>query len=44
MNNQDIQKSLLNVFQEQLFETERFALCYAGHQFGSWAGQAPDVR
>ncbi|MBA2620085.1 MAG: YdiU family protein, partial [Acidobacteria bacterium] len=25
-------------------ETEPFAMCYGGHQFGSWAGQLGDGR
>jgi len=38
--------SFLNVFsgKEILPETRPFAMCYAGHQFGNWAGQLGDGR
>jgi uncharacterized protein YdiU (UPF0061 family) len=47
MNNQDTTtKAFLNVFSGTTVypETEPFALCYAGHQFGNWAGQLGDGR
>ena len=36
----------LNVFSGTLLypDTQPFALCYAGHQFGNWAGQLGDGR
>jgi len=39
-------ESFLNVFsgKEILPETRPFAMCYAGHQFGNWAGQLGDGR
>ncbi|MRX69990.1 Uncharacterized conserved protein YdiU, UPF0061 family [Flavobacterium resistens] len=39
-------ESFLNVFsgKEILPETQPFAMCYAGHQFGNWAGQLGDGR
>jgi len=39
-------ESFLNVFsgKEILPETHPFAMCYAGHQFGNWAGQLGDGR
>jgi uncharacterized protein YdiU (UPF0061 family) len=43
----DIQsESFLNVFsgKEVLPTTHPYAMCYAGHQFGNWAGQLGDGR
>lgn len=39
-------EEFLNVFsgKEILAETQPFAMCYAGHQFGNWAGQLGDGR
>ncbi|RZJ49723.1 MAG: YdiU family protein [Flavobacterium sp.] len=39
-------EEFLNVFsgKEILSETRPFAMCYAGHQFGNWAGQLGDGR
>ncbi len=39
-------ESFLNVFSGKkiLSETRPYALCYAGHQFGNWAGQLGDGR
>lgn len=39
-------ESFLNVFsgKEILPETRPYAMCYAGHQFGNWAGQLGDGR
>lgn len=39
-------EDFLNVFsgKEILPETQPFAMCYAGHQFGNWAGQLGDGR
>jgi uncharacterized protein YdiU (UPF0061 family) len=39
-------ESFLNVFsgKEILEETRPYAMCYAGHQFGNWAGQLGDGR
>ncbi|KAF2337158.1 protein adenylyltransferase SelO [Flavobacterium daemonense] len=39
-------EEFLNVFsgKETLPETQPFAMCYAGHQFGNWAGQLGDGR
>lgn len=39
-------ESFLNAFsgKEILPETRAFAMCYAGHQFGNWAGQLGDGR
>lgn len=39
-------ESFLNAFsgKENLPETRPFAMCYAGHQFGNWAGQLGDGR
>jgi len=39
-------ESFLNVFsgKEILPETLPYAMCYAGHQFGNWAGQLGDGR
>ncbi|MBE8724759.1 protein adenylyltransferase SelO [Flavobacterium hungaricum] len=39
-------EAFLNVFSgnEILPETRPFAMCYAGHQFGNWAGQLGDGR
>jgi uncharacterized protein YdiU (UPF0061 family) len=39
-------ESFLNVFsgKEILPETKPYAMCYAGHQFGNWAGQLGDGR
>jgi uncharacterized protein YdiU (UPF0061 family) len=39
-------ESFLNVFsgKEILEGTRPFAMCYAGHQFGNWAGQLGDGR
>lgn len=39
-------ESFLNAFsgKEILPETRPFAMCYAGHQFGNWAGQLGDGR
>lgn len=39
-------EEFLNVFSgnEILPETRPFAMCYAGHQFGNWAGQLGDGR
>ncbi|MEP6805890.1 MAG: protein adenylyltransferase SelO family protein, partial [Flavobacterium sp.] len=39
-------ESFLNVFSgnEILPETRPYAMCYAGHQFGNWAGQLGDGR
>jgi uncharacterized protein YdiU (UPF0061 family) len=39
-------KSFLNVFSgnEILEGTRPYAMCYAGHQFGNWAGQLGDGR
>lgn len=39
-------EAFLNVFsgKEILEETRPFAMCYAGHQFGNWAGQLGDGR
>jgi len=39
-------ESFLNVFsgKEILPETQPYAMCYAGHQFGNWAGQLGDGR
>ncbi|MTH16788.1 protein adenylyltransferase SelO [Flavobacterium sp. LC2016-01] len=39
-------EEFLNVFsgKEVLPETQPFAMCYAGHQFGNWAGQLGDGR
>lgn len=39
-------ESFLNTFsgKEVLAETKPFAMCYAGHQFGNWAGQLGDGR
>ena len=39
-------ESFLNAFsgKEILHETRPYAMCYAGHQFGNWAGQLGDGR
>jgi uncharacterized protein YdiU (UPF0061 family) len=39
-------EEFLNAFsgKEILPETQPFAMCYAGHQFGNWAGQLGDGR
>jgi len=39
-------EEFVNVFsgKEILSETRPFAMCYAGHQFGNWAGQLGDGR
>ncbi|MDQ6472924.1 YdiU family protein [Flavobacterium sp. LHD-80] len=39
-------EEFLNVFsgKEILPKTQPFAMCYAGHQFGNWAGQLGDGR
>ncbi|KAF2506713.1 YdiU family protein [Flavobacterium zhairuonense] len=39
-------EDFLNVFsgKEILPETKPYAMCYAGHQFGNWAGQLGDGR
>ena len=39
-------ETFLNVFsgKEILSETRPYAMCYAGHQFGNWAGQLGDGR
>lgn len=39
-------ESFLNVFsgKEILPDTRPYAMCYAGHQFGNWAGQLGDGR
>lgn len=39
-------EEFLNVFsgKEVFLETNPFAMCYAGHQFGNWAGQLGDGR
>ncbi len=39
-------EEFLNLFsgKEILPETQPFAMCYAGHQFGNWAGQLGDGR
>ncbi|RKR05314.1 uncharacterized protein YdiU (UPF0061 family) [Flavobacterium sp. 90] len=39
-------EAFLNVFsgKEILPETRPYAMCYAGHQFGNWAGQLGDGR
>lgn len=39
-------EAFLNVFsgKEILPETKPYAMCYAGHQFGNWAGQLGDGR
>ena len=39
-------KAFLNTFsgKEILPETHPYAMCYAGHQFGNWAGQLGDGR
>ena len=39
-------EEFLNVFsgKEILPETKPYAMCYAGHQFGNWAGQLGDGR
>lgn len=39
-------EEFLSVFsgQKQYRDTESFAMCYAGHQFGNWAGQLGDGR
>jgi uncharacterized protein YdiU (UPF0061 family) len=39
-------EAFLNVFsgKELLPETRPYAMCYAGHQFGNWAGQLGDGR
>ncbi|RED27146.1 uncharacterized protein YdiU (UPF0061 family) [Flavobacterium cutihirudinis] len=39
-------EDFLNVFsgKEILPETQPFGMCYAGHQFGNWAGQLGDGR
>ncbi|KIX21496.1 hypothetical protein SY27_07255 [Flavobacterium sp. 316] len=39
-------EAFLNVFsgKEVLKNTEPYAMCYAGHQFGHWAGQLGDGR
>lgn len=39
-------EEFLNVFsgKEILSETQPYAMCYAGHQFGNWAGQLGDGR
>jgi len=39
-------KSFLNIFSgaEVIKNTEPYAMCYGGHQFGNWAGQLGDGR
>ncbi|MHC0441900.1 protein adenylyltransferase SelO [Flavobacterium sp. 3-210] len=39
-------ENFLNVFsgKEILSDTQPYAMCYAGHQFGNWAGQLGDGR
>ncbi|MDR7210372.1 protein adenylyltransferase SelO family protein [Flavobacterium piscis] len=39
-------EEFLNIFsgKEILSETRPYAMCYAGHQFGNWAGQLGDGR
>ena len=39
-------EAFLNAFwgKEILPETKPYAMCYAGHQFGNWAGQLGDGR
>jgi len=39
-------KAFLNVFtgNEVLHNTNPYAMCYGGHQFGNWAGQLGDGR
>nr|WP_294787905.1 YdiU family protein [uncultured Flavobacterium sp.] len=39
-------EEFVNVFsgKEILAETQPYAMCYAGHQFGNWAGQLGDGR
>ncbi|WP_026728706.1 protein adenylyltransferase SelO [Flavobacterium denitrificans] len=39
-------QDFLNIFsgKEILPETQPYAMCYAGHQFGNWAGQLGDGR
>lgn len=39
-------EEFLNIFsgKEILAETQPYAMCYAGHQFGNWAGQLGDGR
>lgn len=41
-----LSKEFVNVFsgKEILAETQPYAMCYAGHQFGNWAGQLGDGR
>jgi len=47
LNTKDAEtKTFLNVFSgnEVYPNTQPFAMCYAGHQFGNWAGQLGDGR
>ena len=47
LNSEDIQsEEFLNIFSGNkiLEKTSPYAMCYGGHQFGSWAGQLGDGR
>ena len=47
LSNQDLlSQEFLNTFSGTIIypDTRPFALCYAGHQFGNWAGQLGDGR